>query len=92
MIGLLPRRVVPAGNGTTLEGDLLLFYTDGVTDCENEREETFGLDRLRGWASLQTGLSPNEVRQALIDELASFSGKRRHPDDLTFLVVQYRAS
>jgi hypothetical protein len=42
------------------------------------------------WAANQTGLGPNEVRQKLIDELSSFSGKRRHPDDLTFLIVQYR--
>ena len=71
-------------------GDLLLFYTDGVTDCENEREETFGLDRLRAWAARQTGCTPNAAREKLIDELSAFSGKRHHPDDLTFLVVQYR--
>ena len=92
LVGLLPGASFPQGTTRLSHGDLLLFYTDGVTDCENEHEETFGLDRLRAWAARQTGLGPNEVRQKLIDELSSFSGKRRHPDDLTFLIVQYRGA
>ena len=55
LIGLLPGASFPQGTARLSPGDLLLFYTDGVTDCENEREETFGLDRLRAWAASQSG-------------------------------------
>jgi sigma-B regulation protein RsbU (phosphoserine phosphatase) len=70
-------------------GDLVLFYTDGVTDCENEQGDRFDSERLRAWAERQAGRSPDAVREDLIRELKTFCGSRRHPDDLTFLVVKY---
>lgn len=90
LIGLLPGASFPQGTTRLAAGDLLLLYTDGVTDCENERGETYGIDRLRGWSARQSGRAPDAVRQDLIRELAAFSGTQHHPDDLTFLVVQYR--
>ena len=92
LIGLLPGASFPQGVARLAPGDLLFFYTDGVTDCENERDETFGLERLRTWAVRQCGRTPDEARRDLIAELQAFSGKRRHPDDLTFLLVQYNAA
>jgi phosphoserine phosphatase RsbU/P len=89
LIGLLAGAEFPQGTARLSRGDLLLFYTDGVTDCENEYEETYGLERLRAWAASQAGKTPAEVRQDLIREITEFSGKRRHPDDLTFLIVKY---
>jgi sigma-B regulation protein RsbU (phosphoserine phosphatase) len=89
LIGLLANASFPGGAARMTAGDLLLLYTDGVTDCENENGETFGVERLQAWAAKQSGRSPEAVRVDLIHELKSFSGTQRHPDDLTFLVVQY---
>jgi serine phosphatase RsbU (regulator of sigma subunit) len=71
-------------------GDLLLLYTDGVTDSVNERDETFGLIRLLRWAGQQVGKSPAEVKESLIHTVGQFCGKSRQADDLAVLVVQYR--
>jgi sigma-B regulation protein RsbU (phosphoserine phosphatase) len=71
-------------------GDLLFLYTDGVTDSVNERDETFGMNRLLRWASQQAGKFPAEVKESLIHTVRQFCGKSRQADDLTVLVVQYR--
>ena len=43
-------------------------------------------------AERQAGRSPDAVREDLIRELKAFCGRRRHPDDLTFLVIKYCGS
>jgi serine phosphatase RsbU (regulator of sigma subunit) len=89
LVGVLPGASFPEGSAMLAPGDLVLFYTDGVTDCENEQGDRFDSERLRAWAERQAGRSPDAVREDLIRELKTFCGSRRHPDDLTFLVVKY---
>ena len=70
--------------------DLLLLYTDGVTDAVNEKEETFGMLRLLDWAGGQLAKPPTEVKESLIHTVTEFCGKSRQADDLTVLVIQYK--
>jgi serine phosphatase RsbU (regulator of sigma subunit) len=73
-------------------GDLLLLYTDGVTDAVNENEETFGMPRLLEWAGRQCGKPAVAVTESLIHTVAQFCGKSRQADDLTVLVAQYKGT
>jgi sigma-B regulation protein RsbU (phosphoserine phosphatase) len=73
-------------------GDLLLLYTDGVTDAVNENEETFGMPRLLEWAGRQRGKPAVAVTESLIHTVAQFCGKSRQADDLTVLVAQYKGT
>ena len=73
-------------------GDLLLLYTDGVTDTEDQEGTTFGSARLLEWACQQAGRSPLEVEESLIHRLSQFCRGTRQADDLTVLVVQYSGS
>lgn len=70
-------------------GDLVLLYTDGVTDCENELGEAFGLARLIEWAAAQAARTPDAARQDLIHRMREFAGDRPRTDDLTFLALRY---
>jgi sigma-B regulation protein RsbU (phosphoserine phosphatase) len=70
-------------------GDLLLLYTDGLTDSENALGETFGMDRLLGWAAQQVCRSPATVQQDLLNQVAGFCKGRLQTDDLTLLVVSF---
>lgn len=70
-------------------GDLLLLYTDGVTDTENLQGDSFGTGRLVEWACLQGGRSPAEVTRSLLMAIRQFCGGGRQGDDVTVLVVKY---
>jgi serine phosphatase RsbU (regulator of sigma subunit) len=69
--------------------DLLVLYTDGVTDAEDANSEPFGEERLLEWASRQGGRPCAEVHESLLAAVTDFAGSRHQADDLTFLVLQY---
>jgi len=70
-------------------GDLLVAYSDGITEAEHELTgEPFdeaGLDGvITSWASATTP----EISHAILDEVAAHVGDARVADDLTVLVVK----
>jgi serine phosphatase RsbU (regulator of sigma subunit)/pSer/pThr/pTyr-binding forkhead associated (FHA) protein len=71
----------------TLEpGDVLVLYTDGITEARNPRGDFFGLERLT--SIVQTG--PEEVDalgQAILKEVRHFAGNRPQSDDLTLVCL-----
>lgn len=70
-------------------GDLIVLYTDGVTEAVNSGGEQFGAERLTAWAARQAGRSPEEVQKCLIEAVDDFSGARPQADDLAVLVVRF---
>jgi phosphoserine phosphatase RsbU/P len=69
-------------------GDLLLLYTDGVSEAYDESGEQLGLDRLLSIArSLPTG-SARAVGRGLLDAVACFRGAVAPEDDETVVVLQ----
>jgi serine phosphatase RsbU (regulator of sigma subunit) len=69
-------------------GDLLLFFTDGVTEAMNDRSELFGDDRLRGILEENAGLSMEELREKMVDEVFNFAGGAVQHDDMTMVLVK----
>ncbi|HEY4002422.1 MAG TPA: GAF domain-containing protein [Candidatus Xenobia bacterium] len=69
-------------------GDVLILYTDGVTDCRSESGESFGVDRIREIVEQ----FPTHGSQALANKIFSaalrFSGKRM-TDDFSLMVVRF---
>ena len=70
-------------------GDLLVLYTDGLTDSENEQGETFGTERVLEWAGRQWQLPAAEVERSLLHAVTELCGNRRQADDLTLLVIRF---
>ena len=71
-------------------GDVLLMYTDGVTEATDGADEQFGRARLEHILR-ESGLLPADaIRGRVFDELARFTGGRPQEDDATVVVVQAR--
>jgi len=69
-------------------GDILIFYTDGVTEAKNEDEtEEFGEERLYECIKNNRGRSASEIKEAIKNEVLEFSGGVQH-DDITLIVVR----
>lgn len=68
-------------------GDVLVFYTDGITDAQNQAEEFFGLERLQNTLKIQSGKTAKEVLYALRGEVRDWAGKAHQFDDITLMVM-----
>ena len=73
----------------TLEtGDMILFYTDGVTEANNAEGEQFGEERLRALLIEYANAAPSELLDALKHALAEFIGTAAQFDDITIVIAK----
>ncbi len=69
-------------------GDLLLLYTDGVSEAKNTAEEEFGEERLTAYACAHAGEPLKEFIDGLIGEVREFTGFPEFEDDFTLMVLR----
>ncbi|MEQ8810013.1 MAG: SpoIIE family protein phosphatase, partial [Imperialibacter sp.] len=70
-------------------GDVFVLYTDGITEATNQDQEEFGYDRLRTSLLRHANLTPDKIKDGIIDDLYDFCGKRSLDDDYTMLIVKF---
>jgi DNA-binding GntR family transcriptional regulator len=70
------------------EGDILVAYTDGVTEAANAAGELWGLERLESllWSCSQT--APGEIVERILAEVSDFANGEPQRDDVTLVVLQ----
>lgn len=68
-------------------GDLLLLYTDGITEARNAQRQLFGLERLCELLEKHRALGVEQIRRAMLRELSSWT--QCQDDDMTLAVVRY---
>ncbi len=71
-------------------GDVLLFYTDGVTEARNVSDEEFGEERLAELVKANAGSTPQTLLGALRQALHQFTGAAPH-DDITIVTGKIEA-
>jgi sigma-B regulation protein RsbU (phosphoserine phosphatase) len=72
------------------QGDVLIYYTDGLTDAENPAGEPFGEERLQQAVAAACKLpTAAQILDYLINEVECFSAGVPAFDDLTLCVVRY---
>ncbi len=69
-------------------GDLLLFYSDGITEARNPARELFGVERLEDYVESNHDLDPAALVEGIRKAVAAFSGADRLADDLTTVAVR----
>lgn len=72
-------------------GDVLLFYTDGVTEAINAHDQPFGEDRLRAVLVEHAASTAEQVMQAVVGAVKEFVGDTPQSDDLTLFVLKRSA-
>ena len=71
-------------------GDLLVLYTDGLTEAAGAGGARFGIERLIGLVETHGASAPAVVRDAILGDVAAFSPRR--DDDVTLLVARFSSS
>lgn len=69
-------------------GDLVLLFTDGITESENVEQEEFGTNRLIDCIYSSKSTLPKDLNQKIIEQLDAFSSNEFERDDLTLLSVR----
>jgi len=72
-------------------GDLLVAFTDGVTETQNEQEEEFGDQRLVDLIVRNRNKSVFELKAMIINAIHNFSGEDHNKDDVTLVICKYSA-
>ncbi len=87
-IGILAEDPCQLASADLAPGDVLVFYTDGVTEAENQLEEEFGTERLSALVQRGSSLSAEGLKAAIFDTVADFCSGVGFNDDVTVLVVK----
>lgn len=70
------------------EEDVFLFYSDGVTECQNRHGELFGEQRLADLVHVYHNHSPQQLLETISSQLREFCGELAFSDDFTCVVVK----
>lgn len=71
-------------------GDLLIAYTDGVTEALNPAEEEFGEQRLQDALAAVAHLATDQARDQIVAQIQTWCAGAPQHDDLTFLILKVR--
>ena len=69
-------------------GDILVWYTDGIVECENEAGEEFGEKRFRSTIRRAAAMDPAELRDHIVGSSNEFFGERPRKDDITMVIAR----
>jgi sigma-B regulation protein RsbU (phosphoserine phosphatase) len=75
-------------SATLDHNDILVLYTDGVTEAMNRQGEEFGVDRLRQGIAAHAEESASQILYGIVEAIDSFIGETEQPDDLTLVVAK----
>ena len=75
---------------TLTEGDVILFYTDGLIEAENPNQEFFGLERVKTLFCQNAPLTPQAIIDTLFIALQNFCQSTKFDDDITLMVFKWR--
>lgn len=75
---------------TTWEpGDLLVLYSDGITEALNADSEMYGIERFKDLLSENRDHSPAEIMTAILSDLEAYQQDESHHDDITLVVTKF---
>lgn len=92
-VGLVddPSALIKKQELVTKPGDVLLLYTDGVTEARDHNEVMFGLNRLSDSLKNHAACEdPDSIRDNVMEDVFEFMGETEQYDDITMLILSVR--
>ena len=71
------------------KGDTLFFYTDGVTEAFNDKNEEYLPERLHATLQKLSGANPREILEGVSKSITDFTGNAPQSDDITMMTIKY---
>jgi hypothetical protein len=86
--GITTGETIPGESLLLEQGDMLVFYTDGVFEAFNAAREQFGTARLLEHLAANAGRSPKETVDGLLQAVRRHAGDHPQSDDITILAAE----
>jgi len=90
-VGLVPEAEYTTAHLKLEPGDTLVLFSDGVTEAMDPDEQMFGVPRLREILTGMTECPLDQIHKCVLEAVENFARGASQADDLTLLVVRYRA-
>jgi len=88
MLGALEEATYNCGTVYLGPGDMLIAYSDGLTECRNHHDQEFEIGRLSAAVKSLNGATANQVLFSTLATVLDFADQCPPGDDLTLLVVR----
>src|ERR1700676_5067086 len=88
MLGALQEASYNCGTVYLNPGDVLIAYSDGLTECRNHEDEEFEIGRLSAAVESYNGATANQVLFSTLATVLDFADQCPPGDDLTLLVIR----
>jgi sigma-B regulation protein RsbU (phosphoserine phosphatase) len=88
MLGPFPNQTYNTESTYLDLGDVLLMYTDGVTEARNEKGEFYGEDRLAELLRTHRTRTAKEITQLILEDVETFAVRGDQSDDMTLVVIR----
>jgi serine phosphatase RsbU (regulator of sigma subunit) len=89
-VGLIEDAEYAVSCATLQPDDVLVMFSDGVTEAENPAQDMFGVPRLREVLLGQHAARLEDLQRTVLDSVEAFSRGAAQADDITLLVARYR--
>lgn len=88
VLGLAPDQVFSTENINLHVNDIMLLYTDGITEAMNVNKEMFGEERLTEKLLEYRHLSAKEITQKILEDVQTYSAQAPFADDKTIVTIK----
>lgn len=88
MLGIMEEIDLPKATLSIDKGDILMLFSDGVTEATNPSGELFSEERFEQWLLDHIQLSAEEMKDALLKTLRDYADGSPQSDDITFIIVK----
>ncbi|HCN04476.1 MAG TPA: hypothetical protein DIS79_02565 [Bacteroidetes bacterium] len=90
ILGIIEEQHFGVENINMRPGDLLVLYTDGITEAQDRAGKLYGEERLKEIISRHHDESPGDLVRRVLDDVQKFSTGGAYSDDKTIIVVRRR--
>jgi sigma-B regulation protein RsbU (phosphoserine phosphatase) len=88
MLGCLPDSDFEDEKISIKKNDVIVIYSDGISEAMNESEEEYGEERLSELISNHLDKSPDKIIENILSDVEMFVGKASQWDDMTLMIIK----
>lgn len=88
ILGIMRHQKFGLENINLRKGDVLVLYTDGISEAMDENNELFGEERIIEIVKKHHNKTAKEINLLLLEEVQKFSSKSKYNDDRTIVVIK----
>ncbi|MDH4222266.1 MAG: SpoIIE family protein phosphatase [candidate division Zixibacteria bacterium] len=88
ILGIFGDTLYEEGTVQLKPGDLLILYTDGITEAMNEKEELYKEERVIKMLQTNKDISAEKLSRKIVEDVLSFQGNLPQGDDITLVLIK----